>query len=327
MRAPAAASVAPIQLEELGPQLGDLRDEIRRGLAKPAKELPCTLFYDERGSALFEQICGLDEYYLTRTESAILSQNAAEIAALIGERGVLIEYGSGSSSKVRILLDHVHEPGGYIPIDLARDQLLRSATAIAAAYPALKVLPISADYTRSRVTPSIPETGGRRVAFFPGSTIGNFHPPEAEQFLQRVRDLVGREGGLLIGVDLKKDPGLLEAAYNDAVGVTAKFNLNILAHLNRRFGSDFRLDQFAHRARYDEKHGRIEMTLISLADQKIRFDGMEFPLRAGEALLTEVSYKYDLEQFAALAERAGFQVKRVWSDPDQRFSVQYLAAP
>ncbi|MGH2620433.1 MAG: L-histidine N(alpha)-methyltransferase [Anaerolineales bacterium] len=327
MRAPAAPSLASIQLEEIGPQLDDLRDEVLRGLAKPAKELPCKLFYDERGSALFDQICELDEYYLTRTETAIMQQNAAEIAALIGERCVLIEYGSGSSSKIRILLDHLHEPLSYVPIDLAKEMLLRSATAIAAAYPQLRVLPISADYTQSMAPPSIAETNGRRVAFFPGSTIGNFHLHDAEGFLQRVRDLVGREGGLLIGVDLKKDPGLLQSAYNDSAGFTAEFNRNILAHINSRFGSDFRLDQFRHRADYDERLGRIEMYLISLADQVVRFDGIQLPLRAGEAILTEVSYKYDLDQFAALAGRAGFQVKRVWSDPDQLFSVQFLAAP
>jgi len=308
----------------MGPQLDDLRDEVLRGLAKKAKELPCKLFYDQRGSALFDQICQLDEYYLTRTETAIMQQNAAEMAALIGERCVLIEYGSGSSSKIRLLLDHLREPLAYIPIDLAKDQLLRSASAIAAAYPRLNVLPICADYTQPVVPPSLAEVTARRVAFFPGSTIGNFHPHEAEGFLRRVRDLVGRQGGLLIGVDLKKDPRVLHAAYNDSAGVTAEFNLNILAHINSRFGSDFRLDQFAHRARYNERLGRIEMDLISLADQVVRIGETMIPFKAGEPILTEVSYKYDLDQFATLAERAGFGVQRVWTDSAQLFSVQYL---
>ena len=324
LRAPAAPPFASIHLEVMGPQLDDLRDEVLRGLAKPAKELPCKLFYDRRGSALFEKICTLDEYYLTRTETAIMEQHAAEIAALIGERCVLIEYGSGSSSKIRILLDHLRGPLSYIPIDLSRELLLQSATAIAAAYPRLKVLPLCADYTQPFVPPSIAEDAARRVAFFPGSTIGNFHPHEAEEFLQRARELVGREGGLLIGVDLKKDPGLLHAAYNDSAGITAEFNLNILAHVNTRFGSDFHLDQFAHRALYDEQRGRIEMYLIGLADQVVQFGDTKIPFKAGEPILTEVSYKYDLDQFATLAERAGFGIQRVWTDSAHQFSVQYL---
>jgi len=320
----AGPTLAPLHLEEIGPQLDDLRDEVLRGLAKPAKELPSKLFYDRRGSALFDQICRLDEYYLTRTETAIMQQNAAEIAELIGERCVLIEYGSGNSSKIRILLDHLAEPLSYLPIDLAPDQLLDSATAIAAAYPRLKVLPVCADYTQPLMLPSLAGSDARRVAFFPGSTIGNFHLYEAEGFLRQVRDSLGREGGLLIGVDLKKDPKLLHAAYNDSAGVTVEFNLNILAHINRRFGADFRLDQFTHRARYDQQHGRIEMHLISRADQAVQFEDTEFRLEAGEPILTEVSYKYDLDQFAELAERAGFGVQRVWTDSAELFSVQYL---
>jgi len=320
----AGPTLAPVHLEEIGPQLDDLRDEVLRGLAKPAKELPCKLFYDRRGSALFEKICMLDEYYLTRTETAIMEQNAPEIATLIGPRCALIEFGSGSSSKIRILLDHLREPLSYIPIDLSKEQLLQSATAIAVAYPRLKVLPLCADYTQPLVLPSLAEADARRVAFFPGSTIGNFHLHEAEGFLRQVRDLVGRAGGLLIGVDLKKDPGLLHAAYNDSAGITAEFNLNILAHVNTRFGSDFRLDQFAHRAQYAERRGRIEMHLISLADQLVQLDDAKFPFENGEPILTEVSYKYDLDQFATLAQRAGFGVQRVWTDSAQQFSVHYL---
>jgi len=326
LRVPAAPSVASIHLEELGPQLDDLQDEVLRGLAKPAKELPCKLFYDRRGSALFEKICTLDEYYLTRTETAIMEQHAAEIAALIGERCVLIEYGSGSSSKIRILLDRIREPLYYMPIDLAKDQLLRSATAVAAAYPRLNVRPLCADYTQPFVPPSIAEDAARRVAFFPGSTIGNFHLHEAEGFLRQVGELLSHEGCLLIGVDLKKDPRLLHAAYNDSAGITAEFNLNILAHINSRFGANFRLDQFAHRARYNEQLGRIEMHLISLADQVVRVGESMILLKASEPILTEVSYKYDLDQFAALAERAGLGVRRVWTDSAQLFSVQYLVS-
>jgi len=301
-------------------------DEVLLGLTKTRKELPCKLFYDERGSVLFEQICTLDEYYLTRTEIAIMEQNASELAELMGPRCVLLEYGSGSSTKTRILLDHLHEPVAYIPIDYAAEQLQRSAAAIAASYPALRVLPLHADYTQRVGVPPLVGAGARRVGFFPGSTVGNFRLTEAVHFLRRVRGAVGPRGGLLIGADLKKDPAVLHRAYNDAAGVTAEFNRNILAHINRRFDADFRLDKFAHRAFYNERLGRIEMHLISQEDQRVRLQDLEIAFRAGEGVLTEVSYKYSVEQFRTLASRAGFEVQRVWVDASRLFSVQYLLA-
>ncbi|HKZ54434.1 MAG TPA: L-histidine N(alpha)-methyltransferase [Anaerolineales bacterium] len=322
----AAESDSSIRLRETGTALDPVLDEVLLGLTKTRKELPCKLFYDERGSVLFEQICTLDEYYLTRTEIAIMEQNASELAELMGPRCVLLEYGSGSSTKTRILLDHLHEPVAYIPIDYAAEQLQRSAAAIAASYPSLGVFPLNADYTQRVGLPSIAEEGARRVGFFPGSTIGNFRLTEAVRFLRRVWAIVGPGGGFLIGADLRKDPKVLHSAYNDASGVTAEFNLNILAHINRRFDADFRLDKFAHRAFYNERLGRIEMHLISREDQRVRLQDVEIAFRKGEGVLTEVSYKYSVEQFRTLARRASFEVRRVWMDAGQLFSVQYLLA-
>jgi len=303
-----------------------VRRELLHGLQLPAKELPCKLFYDERGSELFEQICELDEYYLTRAEIALLERHGAEIAALIGPQALLIELGSGNSRKTRILLDRLAEPAAYLPIDLAREQLLRSAAAVASSHPQVEVHPLIADYTQDFSLPEIPRAFARRVGFFPGSTVGNFLPEQAASFLGRLRDLLGPAGALLIGVDLKKDPEVLHRAYNDQAGVTAQFNLNILAHLNRRFGSDFHLEQFAHQAHYNRRLGRIEMHLISRKDQQVHFDGLAIPLRAGERILTEVSYKYSLGQFGRIASQAGLEVERIWTDPRRWFSLQWLTA-
>jgi dimethylhistidine N-methyltransferase len=315
-----------VQLHEITVDADSLRREVLHGLQLPAKELPCKLFYDEHGSELFEQICELDEYYLTRTEIALLERHGTEIAALIGPQVLLIELGSGDSRKTRILLDGLSEPAAYVPIDLAREQLLRSATAVAGFHPRLEVHPLIADYTRDFALPEIPRAFARRVGFFPGSTIGNFLPDQVVSFLGRLRDLLGRAGALLIGVDLKKDPRVLHRAYNDRAGVTALFNLNILAHLNRRFGTDFHLEQFAHQAHYNRRLGRIEMHLISREDQRVHFDGLSIPLRAGERILTEVSYKYSRGQFGRLARQAGLKVERIWTDPRRWFSLQWLTA-
>ena len=315
----ATASPAPIQLP-------DLQAEAARGLRKPCKELPCKLFYDDQGSRLFEQICQLDEYYLTRTETAILDRHAGEIAALAGPGCLLVEYGSGSSKKTRLLLDHLPDLAAYAPIDISRDQLLSSAAGLAADYPALQVAPIWADYTLPVQLPAIEKAAARRMAFFPGSTIGNFYPHQARAFLRRTADLVGPGGGLLVGVDLKKDPQLLNRAYNDRLGVTAAFNLNLLDRLNRELGADFHLDHFRHYAFYEPTHGRIEMHLVSLADQTVHLDGERFSFRRHETILTEVSYKYDLGEFARLAAGAGFASHQAWVDDARLFSVHYLTA-
>ncbi|MEW5988580.1 MAG: L-histidine N(alpha)-methyltransferase [Chloroflexota bacterium] len=314
----------PVKLYEL-PSDSVLQD-VLRGLQQPQKELPARWFYDEVGSRLFEQICELDEYYLTRTEMAIMQARVAEMVALLGRGCLLIEYGSGSSKKTRLLLDHLPEPVAYVAIDISREHLLQATAALSAAYPGLEVLPLWADYTHSVTLPPTKRPPTRRVAYFPGSTVGNFYPPEVVAFLQRVAAQVGPGGGLLIGVDLKKDPAILRRAYNDRAGVTAAFNLNMLAHLNRALGANFQLEQFEHRALYNQEHGRIEMRLVARAGQTVHLDGRAIPFHAGEEILTEVSYKYSLADFAELAAEGGFQVGQVWTDEEQLFSVQYLEA-
>ncbi len=304
-----------------------IRGEVLRGLRQRQKELPPKLFYDERGSELFDQICELDEYYLTRTEIAILQKHIEEIGSLLGSNCLLIEYGSGSSQKTQLLLDHLENVTGYLAIDISKEPLLRSTARLASAYPGLEVIPIHADYTGYFELPSIHNPHVRRAAFFPGSTIGNFYPNEAVRFLARIAATVGSGGGLLIGVDLKKDPAILNLAYNDPAGVTAAFNLNMLAHINRELGADFQIEQFRHHAFCDESAGRIEMHLHSLKDQTVHLASDEILFQAGESILTEVSYKYTLSEFERLATQAGFQVRRVWTDDQQFFSVQYLVQP
>jgi L-histidine Nalpha-methyltransferase len=309
-------------LGEYAPDKAEIRRELLDGLRKPEKSLPSKLFYDELGSELFEQITRLDEYYPTRTEAEIFTNRIDEIIVHLGSDVTLIEFGSGNSQKTRILLDHLPDPVGYVPIDISQEKLTESATAIAAAYPGLSVIPIWADYTRELELPTI--EGSRKAAFFPGSTIGNFYPDEAEAFLKRVAELVGEGGGLLIGVDLKKDERILNRAYNDAEGVTAAFNLNMLAHINRAFGANFQLDNFRHYAAYNEALGRIEMYLVSLEDQTVNVGDAEVSFRRDERILTEVSHKYTVEDFERLAARGGFHVQDVWTDSDRLFSVQCL---
>jgi dimethylhistidine N-methyltransferase len=293
-------------------------------IRKRQKEIQCKYLYDERGSQLFDAICELEEYYPTRTEMRIMDQHGAEMAELLGSGILLIEYGSGSSTKTPILLRHLQRPAGYVPIDIAREHLLRSAERLKSEFPQLKILPVCTDYTMPFELPEIDRPVSRRVVYYPGSTIGNFHPDEARQFLRRIAGVCGSGGGLLLGVDLRKSPEILEPAYNDSAGVTAAFNLNLLERINRELGADFDLDQFEHRAIYNEERSRIEMHLISRRDQTVRVAGRAFSFETGETILTECSYKYTFEGFAELAASAGFNVKRVWTDDQQLFSVQYL---
>jgi len=286
--------------------------------------IPSKYFYDERGSRLFDAITELEEYYPTRTEQAIMEANVAEMVARIGPKSLLVEYGSGSSRKTRILLEHLPDLAGYVPIDISREHLLRTATDLSAAYPDLNVLPVCADYTSGFELPEVEGPIERVVVYFPGSTIGNFEPGEARAFLEHVAGVAGRGGALLIGVDLQKDPAIIKAAYNDKKGVTADFNKNILAHINRELDADFDLDRFEHLAFYDAEHGRIEMRLVSLSDQCVQIGSTRISFREHEPVLTEYSYKYSLEGFAALAAAAGFEVVEVWTDPQRLFSVQYL---
>jgi dimethylhistidine N-methyltransferase len=311
---------------DLAPAEESFRDAALAGLSRRQKSLPCRFLYDARGSALFEAICDLPEYYLTRTEIRILEDRAGEIAQLMGPDAQLIEFGSGSSRKVRILLDALEEPAAYVAIDISREPLRQAAEALAAEFPQLAVVAVCADYTRPFDLPPLPARGdGRRVGFFPGSTIGNFRPEEAVDFLAGCRRVLGRDGGLLVGVDLKKDKAVLDAAYDDARGVTAAFNLNLLERMNRELGADFDLDRFAHDAAYDEGSGRVEIYIRSLADQIVTVAGRAIRFAAGERIHTEDSCKYALGEFQRLAAHAGFGAVRSWTDEDRLFSVHFLA--
>jgi len=303
--------------------------EVLAGLLAPRKRLPCKYFYDEEGSALFDRICELPEYYLTRTEMGIMRDHAGEIARRIGPGCQLVELGSGSSVKTRLLLDALPDVAAYVPVDISGEHLRRSAARLAAAYPNVEVLPVCADYTREFAVPppsSAAAGACRRVAYFPGSTVGNFDPDEARQFLRRIASLVRPGGGLLIGFDLKKDPALLHAAYNDAAGVTAAFNLNVLARLNRELGADFDVGQFRHYAFYQPNAGRIEMHLVSERPQSVRMNGDRIVVGRGESIHTECSYKYTPAEFEHLARSAGFEPAGRWTDPREWFCVEYLVA-
>lgn len=298
--------------------------EVLRGLRSPQKELPCKLFYDRTGSELFEQITALDEYYPTRAELRILRASAADIAARLGPECLLIEYGSGSSTKTRLLLDQLERPAAYLPIDIARDLLEQSAADLAHSYRGLRVMPVCADYGAPLELPDPLPAHRRRIAYYPGSTIGNFVPEDARRFMARLAETCGEHGGLLIGVDLKKDPLMLHRAYNDALGITAAFNMNILVRLNRELGTNFAIDRFRHYAFYNPVFARVEMHLVSLEEQSVRVSGVDIHFDRGESIWTEASYKYSFREFAALAARAGWHVEQVWTDDRGLFSVQYL---
>jgi dimethylhistidine N-methyltransferase len=308
-----------------------LLTEVAAGLLKPNKTLPCKLFYDERGAQLFERICTLPEYYPTRTELQILRTHGRDMAAWIGSAARVVEFGSGSGEKTRVLLTHAREVTEYVPIDIAHSQLLAFARDLGRTLPWLHVRPVCADYTRELTLPASARPVARTVVFFPGSTIGNFEPADARAFLRNAAAICGRGGGLLIGVDLRKDRATLERAYNDAQGITAAFNLNLLTHINRVCDADFDVSAFAHRAIYDEARGRIEMHLVSRAPQLVTLArSLPRPTRvrfaAGEVMLTEYSYKYDITGFQSLARQAGFAPAAVWTDPNHRFSVHAFDA-
>ena len=301
-----------------------LSEEVLAELRKTPKQLSPVWFYDELGSVLFDQICELPEYYLTRTELAIMQAHAVEMGHHIGPHAALIEYGSGTSLKTRLLLDHLDMPRIYAPVDIARTHLLEAAGALARDYPTLRIAPVCADFTQPFELPAHAAVAERRVVYFPGSTIGNFEASDARALLRSIHDLVGPHGATLIGVDLVKDAQVLERAYNDTVGATAEFNLNALRHLNRELGTDFRIDSFQHEACWNERLSRIEMHLISREDQVVHLGEETIRFGRGERLITEYSHKYTLESFADLAGTAGLQVERVWTDPHSYFSVQFL---
>jgi len=302
-----------------------LRD-VLAGLALPQKALPPKYFYDARGCELFEQICELPEYYPTRTELAIMREHAAAMAKFLGPDCQLIEFGSGSSRKTQILIEQL-QPPLYVPVEIAGEAMQAAAASLALAFPWLNINGVCADYTKPLTLPVFVGVPIRRKAvYFPGSTIGNFTPEAAIEFLQLARRVVGTGGALLIGVDLKKDKPVLDAAYEDAAGVTAEFNLNLLARINRELGGDFQLPRFRHRAFYDEDRGRIEMHLESLAAQFAHVGGERFNFGRGETILTEISCKYSIDEFRAVAQRAGFASSQIWTDAARLFSVHGMIA-
>jgi dimethylhistidine N-methyltransferase len=312
---------------DLEPEVDDFRSAVIEGLSSAQKWVPPKFFYDAEGSKLFDKICDLDEYYVTRTELFLLNTHGEEIGSCIGPRARIIEYGCGSSLKIRALLDALNDPTDYVAIDISREHLRMTAEGIAVDYPSLSVGAVCADFSMRLDLPERQESSaGRTVAFFPGSTIGNQIPSEAREFLVRVRQEIGDEGGLLIGVDLEKDEPTLRAAYNDQAGVTGAFNLNLLHRMKRELGAELTVENFIHDAPYNPDERRIEMHLRSLCRQTIRLGADEFQFEEDETIHTENSHKYSLERFAKMAEDTGFRVKSVWIDPQQLFSVQYLEA-
>lgn len=301
-----------------------LTNGVLEGMRKHPRQLSPVWFYDELGSFLFDSICELPEYYLTRTERQIMQAHAADMAHHIGPDAAIIEFGSGTSTKTRDLLTQLEKPAAYVPVDIARDHLLAAASAIARDYSTLRVIPICADFTQPFDLPTTVYAAARRVVYFPGSTLGNFDPAQARGLLQRMRQIIGANGAVLIGIDLKKDPRILERAYNDRAGVTAEFNINALRHLNRELGTDFDLDAFEHLAVWVEDQSRIEMHLVSKRDQTVHLGDESVEIEKGEHLTTEFCHKYTLETFADLAATAGLSVSRVWMDPAKQFSVQLL---
>lgn len=299
-------------------------NEVIDSLSRPQKRLPCKLFYDRYGSYLFDRISDLDEYYITRTEIAILKQKINEIAECIGKNSVLIELGSGNSKKIRVLLDNISIPAAYIPVDIS-EEFIQGSLMLADDYSDLMVLPILGDYTQNFKLPELDFSYSRVTAYYPGSTIGNFHPEKARDFLQRIASICGKGSGLLIGFDLKKDTETLEKAYNDESGITAEFNKNILRNINNTLGADFNLDKWSHLAFYNSEPGRIEMHLKSLQHQKVRLNGSEIEFDKNETIHTESSYKYSDDEFLSLAEDS-YTLKRQWSDKENRFCIMYLTA-
>jgi dimethylhistidine N-methyltransferase len=305
-----------------------LCEDAAHGLSAPRKHLLPKYFYDDRGAKLFERITDLEAYYPTRTELGIFERYAGEMAERLGEDCLVVEFGSGSGVKTRILLEHLRAPAAYVPVDISRRQLLAFARSVEADFPELEVLPVAADYTGPFSLPPTVAPARRTVAFFPGSTIGNFLPEDAEAFLRRVAGLCGPGGALLIGVDLEKNPAVIELAYNDPEGVTAAFNLNLLARIDRECGADFDLSAFRHRAVYDADEGRVEISLVSTRPQTVTLPRPDGDLRIdfadGEAITTEYSYKYPPERFQALAERAGWKVEKLWTDEKRWFGEWLL---
>ena len=318
----ATVSDSNLSFDDQEPPIPNLKEEVIKGLSSSPKTLNAKFFYDEKGSQLFEEITQLPEYYLTRTEISILKNEIQNIKQTLGEETVLIEYGSGSSEKIKLMLEELN-PQAYLPIDISKDFLLSAAEDLSAEFPDLPIHAICADYNEVVNIPT-EFANSNKVAFFPGSTIGNFTPEDAKKFLSNVRQTIGDNGGLLIGVDVKKDKTALHNAYNDSQGVTADFNLNMLSNVNELVNADFDLEQYEHDAFYNTEKGRIEMHLKSRSNQVVNIDNVQVTFAKGERLHTENSYKYHVEEFIALASKVGFKSKEVWIDKEEKFSVHYL---
>ena len=319
----APGRVTVLDLEPVG---ADFLAEVLAGLSSSPRTLPCKFFYDERGADLFQKICELPEYYITRTETELLRRYGSEIAESIGANVELIGFGTGAGIKARMLLEQLDNPIAYVPVDISKQRLIDSAIELSHAMPSLEILPVCGDYLQELQLPKPLRKPDHVAVFFPGSTIGNLEPPVALDFLRRICRLCGKSGGLIIGVDLQKSREILEAAYNDSAGVTAEFNLNLLVRANRELGADFDLPLWRHQAVYNEQEGRIEMHLISEAEQTVRVGGREFAFEPGEKIITEYSYKQTIEGFVRLAASAGFrEASRVWTDPQRLFAVFHFA--
>lgn len=308
------------------PVVNDDEDEILTGLRKQQKTISPKFFYDETGSQLFDEICEQPEYYPTRTELGIMEKYVDEMAQLVGPRASIIEFGSGSSIKTRLLLERLNRPTAYVPVEISGEHLAQTANDLAAEFPEIEVLPVCADFTQPFDVPRPKTTPAQNVVFFPGSTIGNFSTADAIDLMRVMRNEAGNDGSLLIGVDLEKPREILEPAYNDAAGATADFNLNLLTRLNREHDADFELQAFEHKAIYDEKEKRIEMRLISLSKQSVKVAGAHIEFDEGEHIVTEHSHKYSSDRFGKMARQAGFEPRRTWKDDDELFSVRFLTA-
>lgn len=315
---------ALLKLTDLQPSPDDIGGDVLAGLAQTPKRLPSKYFYDRRGSELFEEITRQPEYYLTRVELALLQDSAAEISAAVGPRAHVVEYGSGSGRKTRILLDALDDPVAYTPIEISRSALIASVERLDREFDDVEVLPVCADFTQPVAIPEPDRKAGHALVFFPGSTLGNFSEDEAVRLLRAMRQTMGDRGGALIGIDLQKSPAMLEAAYNDAAGVTAAFTLNLLVRLNRDVHSDFDVGAFEHRAGYSTERGRIETFLVSRRAQVVTVEGRRFSFAAGESMQVEYSYKYSDPGFAALAARAGLRIVRRWNDGNDWFGLRLL---
>ena len=321
----------PVRLDDRRPRRNDILADAVRGLSADPKRLPSKYFYDARGSALFERICEQPEYYPTRVELAIMREHVADIASAIGPDVRLVEYGSGNGLKTRMLLRNLESPVAYVPVEISRTAVSESVARLGEQFPRIQMLPVCADFTKPIALPRAERAPRQTVVYFPGSTLGNFAPEDALRLLRQMRSEAGQgggvlDGGVLIGIDLVKDRAVLEAAYNDAAGVTAAFTLNLLVRLNREIGADFDPAGFRHSARWHPLAGRIETHVVSRREQDVHIEDRTFHFARDEAMLVEYSCKYTLEGFAKLAGRAELRVEKVWTDPDRQFSVQWLVA-